>query len=115
MDDRSPSMLRDVPVKDDAVLPSLHDSTSASAVIGALPPRSRADDPQRQPTPDAPAPAQAAPAPLKEPAPNDRLPAFSRVPSIIIVIVVVAIATLSIWYLVRPEPLLVQGEVQSSR
>ena len=115
MDDHPPSMLRDVRIKDDAALPvpDLHDS--ASAVIGASPPRSRAEDQQRQPTPDAPAPAQTAPAALKEPPPNDRLPASSQVPSIIIAVVVVAIASLSIWYLVRPEPLLVQGEVDATR
>jgi HlyD family secretion protein len=36
-------------------------------------------------------------------------------PSIIVACVVVAIAALSIWYLIRPEPLLIQGEVDATR
>jgi HlyD family secretion protein len=39
----------------------------------------------------------------------------ARTPAIIVALVVVAIAALSIWYLVRPEPLLVQGEVDATR
>jgi HlyD family secretion protein len=31
------------------------------------------------------------------------------------VLVVAAVATLSLWYLVRPEPLLVQGEADATR
>ena len=42
-------------------------------------------------------------------------PAASRVPSIIVGIVVASVAGLSIWYLVRGEPLLVQGEVDATR
>src|SRR6201987_3998906 len=42
-------------------------------------------------------------------------PASNRVPSIIVGIVVAAIAGLSIWYLVRGEPLLLQGEVDATR
>ena len=38
-----------------------------------------------------------------------------RLPSIIVAAVVAAIAGLSIWYLVRPQPLLVQGEVDATR
>ena len=38
-----------------------------------------------------------------------------RAPSIIVALVVVAVAGLSIWYLVRPQPLLVQGEVDATR
>lgn len=37
------------------------------------------------------------------------------VPSIIVVLIVAAVASLSIWYLVRPQPLLVQGEVDATR
>ena len=36
-------------------------------------------------------------------------------PAIILALVVASVAALSIWYLVRPEPLLVQGEVDSTR
>jgi HlyD family secretion protein len=42
-------------------------------------------------------------------------PVSSLVPSIIVALVVVAIAGLSIWYLLRGEPLLVQGEVDATR
>jgi HlyD family secretion protein len=38
-----------------------------------------------------------------------------RIPSIIVGLVVAAVAGLSIWYLVRPQPLLVQGEVDATR
>ena len=38
-----------------------------------------------------------------------------RIPSIIVGLVVAAVAGLSIWYLVRGEPLLVQGEVDATR
>ena len=38
-----------------------------------------------------------------------------RAPSIIVAMVVAAVAGLSIWYLVRPQPLLVQGEVDATR
>jgi HlyD family secretion protein len=64
------------------------------------------------PTPDA--STEAAPAPPKQ-EPKERAPASSRVPSIIVGLVVAAVAGLSIWYLVRPEPLLVQGEVDATR
>jgi HlyD family secretion protein len=39
----------------------------------------------------------------------------TRTPSIIVGIVVAAVAALSIFYLLRPEPLLVQGEVDATR
>ena len=39
----------------------------------------------------------------------------ARLPSIIVGLVVAAVAGLSIWYLVRPQPLLVQGEVDATR
>ena len=38
-----------------------------------------------------------------------------RIPSVIVGLVIAAVAGLSIWYLVRPEPLLVQGEVDATR
>ena len=46
---------------------------------------------------------------------NGRLPASSRLPSVIVAIVIAAVASLSIWYLVRGEPLLVQGEADATR
>src|SRR5437763_14862312 len=44
-----------------------------------------------------------------------RLGSPSRLPSIIVGLVIAAVAGLSIWYLVRPQPLLVQGEVDATR
>ena len=38
-----------------------------------------------------------------------------RAPAIIVGLVITAVAGLSIWYLVRPQPLLVQGEVDATR
>ena len=58
--------------------------------------------------------AHVAPEPPKQ-APKNQKPAASRVPSIIVGLLVVAVAGLSIWYLVRGEPLLVQGEVDATR
>jgi HlyD family secretion protein len=46
---------------------------------------------------------------------KQKSPPSSLVPSIIVAAVVVAVATLSIWYLLRGEPLLVQGEVDATR
>src|SRR5262245_16119693 len=40
---------------------------------------------------------------------------LSLVPTAILAVVVLAIAALSTWYLVRPEPLLLQGEVDATR
>ncbi len=74
------------------------------------------------PTPDA--TAQVARAPLKEPPakrpePSQEKPkaplSSGRIPSIIVALVVAAIAGLSIWFRVRPQPLLVQGEVDATR
>jgi HlyD family secretion protein len=48
-------------------------------------------------------------------APKKQAPASSLVPSIIVALIVVAVAGLSIWYLLRGEPLLVQGEVDATR
>jgi HlyD family secretion protein len=52
-------------------------------------------------------------------APIDRqdksTPAATRVPSIIVGIVAVSVVALSVFYLLRPEPLLVQGEVDATR
>jgi hypothetical protein len=71
------------------------------------------------PTPDAPTGAELAQPKKAEPAqateaPKRRAAASARLPSVIVVLVV-AVATLSLWYLVRPEPLLVQGEADAKR
>ena len=47
--------------------------------------------------------------------PKPHAPATDRIPSIIVGVVIAAVATLSIWYLVRGEPLLVQGEADATR
>ena len=57
---------------------------------------------------------QTAPALAKE-VPKHHPPAPTRIPAIIVGVVVAAVAALSIWYLVRGEPLLVQGEVDATR
>ena len=61
---------------------------------------------------EAKARTQAAPA---EASKLTQKPAHTRVPAIIISVVIAVIAGLSIWYLVRPVPLLVQGEVDATR
>jgi HlyD family secretion protein len=68
-----------------------------------------------QPTPEA--QIQAAPEPREASSPEPRKgpAATSHVPSIIVGAVVAAVVGLSIWYLLRGEPLLVQGEVDATR
>jgi HlyD family secretion protein len=63
------------------------------------------------PKTDATSPAPAAPAPP----PHAAQKAATFVPSVIFGLVVAVVAGLSIWYLVRPEPLLVQGEADATR
>ena len=68
------------------------------------------------PNPDVQTPV--APEPPTEPAkevPKEKAAASTHAPSIIVGVVVAVIAALSIWYLVRPQPLLVQGEVDATR
>ena len=62
--------------------------------------------------PAPPSPGGGAPG---QPAWGETAPRASRVPSIIVGVIVAAIAGLSIWFLVRPQPLLVQGEVDATR
>jgi HlyD family secretion protein len=64
------------------------------------------------PTPDG--DAGAAPQQSKE-APKDKAPPSARAPAIIVSLVIAAVVGLSVWYLVRPQPLLVQGEVDATR
>jgi hypothetical protein len=51
---------------------------------------------------------------LKQPRETPK-PAPTRLPAIFVGAVIAIIAGLSIWYLVRPVPLLVQGEVDATR
>jgi HlyD family secretion protein len=62
---------------------------------------------------DTPAPEVLTQTAEKEP--QQKKPNLAYLPAIIVTVVAAAIATLSIWYLVRPEPLLVQGEVDATR
>ena len=73
--------------------------------------RTEAAPAQTVPTPPAPDP----PPTLGSPPDAPKRPAGNRVPSIIAFVVTAAVATLSIYYLVRSEPLLVQGEVDATR
>src|SRR6201993_5087720 len=61
-----------------------------------------------KPTPDASAQSDATRR-------NDHLSGLARFPAIIVGVVAAVVAGLSIWYLVRPEPLLVQGEIDATR
>ena len=80
-----------------------------------MPPDARTEAPQAQPMKAAPEPpAQPPPEPPRE-AGKNRSSASTWIPSIIVGLVAAAVACLSIWYLVRHEPLLVQGEVDATR
>jgi HlyD family secretion protein len=61
--------------------------------------------------------ADAAPVPAltKGPAPKHTASAARHIPGAILTLAIAAIAGLSIWYLVRPEPLVLQGEVDATR
>ena len=64
------------------------------------------------PTPNAEAPAE----PVTPPKPRKlKSPVAIGVPAVIVGVVIAAVAALSIWYLVRGEPLLLQGEVDATR
>ena len=68
------------------------------------------------PNPDIQAPAvPEPPAEAAKQVPKERPAAPTRVASVIVSAVVAVVAALSIWYLVRPQPLLVQGEVDATR
>jgi HlyD family secretion protein len=73
-------------------------------------PEQRSEPPKSAVAPSAPAVATAEPRAEQKP---PRRP--TSVPSVIVGLVVAAVAGLSIWYLVRPQPLLVQGEVDATR
>jgi len=59
--------------------------------------------------------APASPKEARQETPKDPPPEFARISPIVVGIVAAAVAGLSIWYLVRHEPLLVQGEVDATR
>ena len=53
--------------------------------------------------------------PSKARRPQMPRPATSKAPAFVLAVVVVSIIALSVWYLVRPQPLLLQGEVDATR
>ncbi len=53
--------------------------------------------------------------PESDPPPAPSPPAPSRAPAIIVAATIVVIVAISLWYLVRPQPLLVQGEADGTR
>ena len=57
----------------------------------------------------------APPAPTAHQQPQRTGARTSKAPVFLLAVVVVTIAALSLWYLIRPEPLLVQGEVDATR
>jgi HlyD family secretion protein len=59
-------------------------------------------------------PPKAAPVAAVEP-PKTKSPGVISLPGVIVGAVIAAVGALSIWYLVRPLPLLVQGEVDATR
>jgi HlyD family secretion protein len=68
------------------------------------------------PTPDARTKAELAePKKAERAPPTRRTAARVHIPSVIVGLVAFAVAALSVWYLLRPEPLLVQGEVDATR
>src|SRR5262249_60628214 len=71
-----------------------------------------ADPKMNEATPSVAKPREQPPGKKK---PLDKKPRPDRAPSIIVACVIFAIAGLSIWFLVRPQPLLVQGEVDATR
>jgi HlyD family secretion protein len=60
---------------------------------------------------------EAAPAAAERPATPEprRAPKVARTPAIIVAIVVCAVVGLSLWYLVQPQPLIIQGEADATR
>ena len=72
-------------------------------------PEQRSEPPKTDATSSAPA------APAAPRAAHAAQKPATFVPSVIVGLIIAAVAGLSIWYLVRPEPLLVQGEVDATR
>src|SRR5262249_43224632 len=73
------------------------------------------DESQIAPAPSARSDATKSHGETGKPSALAKKPSPTRVPSIIVGVVVAVIAALSIWYLVRPQPLLVQGGVDATR
>ena len=92
------------------------DHGSCGVITGFPPPQPSAQIGMDMRTPDTlTRAAPASPKDVQQEKPKERSPAFAHVSPIIVGVVVAAVAGLSIWYLVRPAPLLVQGEVDATR
>ena len=92
--------------------PSIQTLRMAFAASGKVVAMDANGDTQTQIAPERPTQARKQ---VAKQVPKKEAPAASLVPSIIVGIVVAAVAGLSMWYLVRGEPLLVQGEVDATR
>ncbi|MBV9218106.1 MAG: HlyD family secretion protein [Methylobacteriaceae bacterium] len=68
-----------------------------------------------RPTPAAVASRQAQPPPAAAPLPQAQAARVARAPAIIVTIIIAAIVGLSLWYLVQPQPLIIQGEADATR
>lgn len=65
---------------------------------------------------DVPAPPPAPPRLVSDPEPSrSEKRSARRAPAILVTLIVAAIVALSVWYLVQPQPLLVQGEADATR
>src|SRR6516225_3943641 len=62
-----------------------------------------------------PLPASPSGRPPAEPAPTSRAPKVARTPAIIATLIIAGIVGLSLWYLVQPQPLIIQGEADATR
>jgi HlyD family secretion protein len=56
-----------------------------------------------------------APVEKRQPAHPSPAPKVARTPAVIVTIVILAVAGLSLWYLVQPQPLIIQGEADATR
>jgi HlyD family secretion protein len=64
-----------------------------------------------EPEPAAPLPSPLSPGPHPRAAP----PKVARAPAVIVTVIIVTIVGLSLWYLVQPQPLIIQGEADATR
>src|SRR5258707_13431082 len=52
---------------------------------------------------------------LAAPPPKPAPPKVARAPAIVVTVIIAAIVGLSLWYLVQPQPLIIQGEADATR
>ncbi len=65
-------------------------------------------------TDEAVAPSRSSGSPKREPSPP-RAPKVARGPALVVALIVAATVGLSLWYLVQPQPLIIQGEADATR